>query len=600
MSSGLAAAAVAVRALAPILNDMYVSAKKTTKERLEGWRAGADLQKVALYYERLSSVKTIWSRDEAVSIESFYYPSRIISRTQSRTASGLKDLPEGCVVIEGVVGQGKSIFMRYLALSVLSDPTLKKIPLFIELRNLSEKTTLITLLHNVLAEIGVNADATVFKYLANDDRLVIFLDGFDEIAGEAVSETIGLIHALKISYPNLKIIVSSRPQNAIQNVANFKVVQLDFLNSKDHDKFLKKLGVSPARRVELIEAMENSPEDIQEAISTPLMMSIVVLVYESVHLIPPYLSDFFSALFHVVFTQHDSIKEAFRREHHTGLSEGRLQHLFEAFCYVVMQKDYGRTLSSRQFDECFEKALKYVTGCQCSADNFKADIVGVACLMLEEGVGDVTFLHKGILDYFAAAFGARLNDSLAEKSYNAAAKSYREWRVTLQFLSKIDTQRYLKYYFLVHVAGQVELLTRILKSEDKEGLTTFVRNLYVDMRFRKKKATASIEYVTQDGSEFLEDAARVCTYALNGLEYNRVSIEELGDMAREYPGLHVDMVGDAVMFGIDAAMVMFAYEPVRKSLAAVEREWSGRIQEAKNILAELELSENIIDSSFEV
>jgi len=600
MASELAAATLVVRTLAPILNDAYVGAKKAIKSRMEGWKAGEDLNKIESYYERLSRVKTIWSRDKALPIEDFYYPSRFESKTARKNVLGLNDLPDGCLVVEGVVGQGKSIFMRYLALSILLDSELNKIPLFVELKNVSEKHTLTMLLYRTLNQIGVDADEAVFDYLVCTGKIVILLDGFDEISNNYSGETIGEIYALQIKYPALKIVVSSRPRNDIQKIAAFTIIKLDRLRKKDHDKFLTKLGVGVVRRAELVAAIQESPEDIQSAISTPLMMSIVVLVYESVHRIPPYLSDFFSVLFHVVFTQHDSVKESFRRKHNTGLSEGRLQHLFEAFCFVVMQKAYGRTLSSKRFDECFEQALKYTSDCKCSSDHFRADIVGVACLMLEEGVGDTTFLHKGILDYFAAAFATRFTDVLAERFYLRACTAYRTWKVSLQFLSKIDTHRHLKYYYLISVSADLSKLAAALESGKDRDLISYVDSLFHEITFIKTDEMSQVEYRSLDNSEVVEEVSDLCRDVLMRNDFSRWTVNHFLTLLDDHPGLHFAVKDSELRFGLNTAMLLYGVDGVRSALKGFQRDLEIRVESAKVLLLDFEQRQDTIEMSFEL
>jgi len=594
----IAAVTSVARLLTPILNSVYGAAKGSVKSRLQSWKAGEDLDKISEYYVRLASVKTIFSRDEAIPIDSFYYPSRVSFKSRRKLVNGLKDLPAGCVVVEGVVGQGKSIFMRHLATSILSESAEKQIPIFIELRNVSSKNSLRALIWQALKAIGVDADEEVFSYLVKEQKLVLLLDGFDELLEDSISDVLVEINDLKNINSGLKIIVSSRPQNAIQNVTDFKVVTLEPLKAADHDPFLRKLGVDSHRRVELVAAIKDSPKDIQDSISTPLMMSIVVLVYESVKQIPPYLSDFFSALFHVVFTQHDSLKEAFRRKHHTGLSENKLQHLFEAFCFVVMQKSYGRTLSVSRFHECFEKAQKYVPDAKCSADSFRADIIGVACLMLEEGVGEVTFLHKGILDYFAAAFAARL-DTLSENFYTSISSSYKTWKVTLQFLGKIDPHRYLKYYFLIVVCDELEELSALLQNDDDAEIEAYVADLFSDAEIRFSKNI--VEYTLQPNykNELTEYAASACRDVILGFRVHEKTIADFKDFAL-HSQKHINIVDGAAVFGLDVALEIYGLDSIRDALKEVENEFFRRVELARKQLEEFDSRDAEIDMSFDL
>jgi hypothetical protein len=463
--------AAAITALAkvfsPVINDLYAGAKGSVKKNLEKWSALNGVKGMTRVLVKVESVKTIWSPDKELLLSDFYYPSKALVMGAGRhikSIDGINALPEGNVIIQGTVGQGKSIFMRYLASSAIRSEEVKCIPVFLEFRNFSTKRSLTIAVQKYLESIGVVYSEETFSYLAASGRLVILLDGFDELAEDCVVETIQEIEYLQTKFPETKIIISSRPQNEIQKVGGFSQVNLRPLNNNDYDPFLKRLNIATVKRVELIDAIAGSPSNISGIIQTPLMLTLVVMVYQSERIIPPTLAEFFESLFQVVFTKHDRLKAGFYRKHHSGLSERKLQRLFEAFCFMVIQMGYGRTLKDDQFNSAFEYAQDYADGCVCDVDNFRKDIVKVACLMLEEGLGLTTFLHKSILDYHAAAFIKNSSEEVTKLFYESTTNgAYKRWKSVLQFLESIDSYRYSKDYVisaLPVVLGSLEILLR--------------------------------------------------------------------------------------------------------------------------------------------
>ncbi|KPX14878.1 hypothetical protein ALQ08_03562 [Pseudomonas syringae pv. delphinii] len=469
--------------LAPFLKSIYNGLSDRAKIGFEVWKSANGADVAANYFFRLSQVKTIWTRGDAAYIDEFYYPIILSEGEFVKSVESLHDIESQYFVVQGIVGQGKSIFMRYLALSLLKKSKVDLLPVFIELKDINEKVSMLDLIFDELRSLGLDPTAEVFDALASRNKIALFADGFDEIPGDSVSSVIRELGRMMATYPQMKIGVSSRPGNAIQNLPGFVVLVLHGLDSQDYDPFLERLGVDVFKRHALIMAVEDSPPEIREVMSTPLMLSIVVLIYESYQEIPSYLSEFFDALFHVVFTQHDRKKVAFNRHHYSGLSESDLQHLFEAFCFVVMNKNYGRALSITQFNECFGRAKKYVLGVGCNVQSFKKDIVGVACLMLDEGVGLTTFLHKGILDYFSAAFIARMDSAIASKFYAKCASNYSQWTYMLGFLEKIDHYRFCKFYELGPVKDECVELGEVLAHRGSDSILRYVAEVYPYLEF---------------------------------------------------------------------------------------------------------------------
>jgi hypothetical protein len=447
MSGTLMSAAIIGKAVAPIIKDIYEGAKGEARKALTAWSATGFPKKLARQISQIDAVRTIWSPDENVSLREFYYPCKILNREfEEVPIRSVADLGEGSVVIQGSVGQGKSILIRYLAIQELTSGKSKRIPIFLELRRITKNNSLIELVKNTLSVYGVDVNDSVFSYLASTGRITLLLDGFDEIGSEFAIGAAADIETLVCRYPELQIVVTSRPGNEVQKLSVLTVVEICSLESEDYAPFLKALKITPSKIVELVDAISESPSDISDLITTPLMLTLVVFVYKSEKKIPAELPEFFEKLFYTVFTRHDKLKPLFEREHNSGLSERKLQLLFEAFCFMSMQMGCGRTLNSEQFSEAFEFTQNYVDNAKCDENGFKKDITKVACLMLEEGLGDLTFIHKSIAEYHAAAFVKSSDDEFAKRFYTESAKDWAEWRETLRFLESIDPFRYAKYF----------------------------------------------------------------------------------------------------------------------------------------------------------
>lgn len=469
------------RTLSPVVSDLYKGAKGKVKDSLQKLAIATGTKKLARALLKIESVKTIWSPDKELSIYEFYYPSRICKEDEFEEieVKNISELPAGNLVIQGIVGQGKSIFMRYLASTAMRDEKYCTIPIFLELRTLSNKKNIFQSIGRFFESVGLEFSPELFEYLASSGKIILLLDGFDEISSEVLKDVIDEIEFMQVRYQDMRIIISSRPNNDIQLVSGFKVLDLSILHTGDYDPFLRKLKVTAAKRFELINAIAERSSSVGGIISTPLMMTLVVLVYEAEREIPPTLPEFFEKMFHVVFTRHDRLKLGFSRDHYSGLSERQLQQLFEAFCFMTIQSGAGRSLSSEQFNEAFDLAQDYAEGCECDVSNFRKDIIKVACLMLEEGVNEVTFLHKSILEYYAAAFIKHSSPEVATLFYEEAGlDKYRRWGDVLRFLAAIDSYRYSKEYILKGGPDFLAKLQELIRDGSDSAMIKFVTSIH--------------------------------------------------------------------------------------------------------------------------
>lgn len=445
MPTILAASLTATTLSAP-LKDLYESGKHQFKDKLSKWNNARNIKVLSNKVATYEQVKTIWQREKKVKLSNFYYPSKVIFETgNTKLVLSLRDLPcTGGLVIQGTVGQGKSIFLRYLCIQELSIHSSQRVPVFFELRKLDANVSLEKALMDTLACLGFDINDELFEYYAESGKLVIMLDGFDELEESIVNDVVRSLEGWAIKYPKLQFIISCRPGGEIQKSNHFSVVRLAPLSSEDIKPFMAKIGVKGTTLDNLYKAVEASPNEIRGLLNTPLLLTLLVLVYQSEGIIPNELPEFFKLLFTTVFVKHDRTKPAFNRKLKSGLNDQRLERFFEAFCYAVLRRKYTVNLKQEQLKISHEDAIKF-SGDSCTLEGFKHDIEKVACLLQEDGLY-ISFVHKSLLDYYPAAFVKSCTDEQSLRIYNAITPHWRQWRHVLGFLEYIDKYRFVKYF----------------------------------------------------------------------------------------------------------------------------------------------------------
>lgn len=455
------------RLIAPLIADLYKGAKKAGATGLIRWEVATFPKKLARKLHVIEEVRTLWHPDKEVSLLDFYYPPKMVVGLQTKPLNRLSDLGTGNFVIEGIVGQGKSILLRHLAMQEIVSNDARSLPVFVELRSLTSKFGLAEAIDSQLANFDIDINNETLQFLFRSGRISLLLDGFDELDESLAKDTITQLTSYGTRFPELQVIVTSRPGNEIQKCTSFKTVRIAGLKSVDYSPFLQKLGLDLVKVTQIKEAIRKSPSKVSELITTPLMLTLVVMVYESEKEIPETLPEFFDRLFRVVFSRHDKLKAAFSRKHHSGLSERRLQELFEAFCFMAMQNAFTRSLSHKQFQTAFDEALQYSENCKCELEMFKHDLTKVACLMLEEGLDNTTFLHKSIMEYYAAAFIAHSMDEVASMFYIGVQESSRPWWEVLSFLKNIDPYRFTRDFEVIELKKiQTTILSPLASRQD--------------------------------------------------------------------------------------------------------------------------------------
>lgn len=406
---------------------------------------------------RIDKIKTLLHTEKEVQLSSIFYPSRIVyDGAPARRVTSISDLPPSQnYIIEGTVGQGKSVFLRYLCYRQLKGLS-NQIPLFLELRYLDPKKTLQQFLIEAIAALGLHVDDEFFDFYAKSGRFVLLLDAFDELPQDAVSSTVAALEMLTSRYPELQIIVTSRPNSPLHPSTSFKIIKLEPLAPSDHQQFLATLLGDTNRAKRITQDIQKGPHQVRELLNTPLLLTLLAVIYNADQTVPENEAEFYRRLFDVLLYRHDKTKLGFRRQRYTTLGEQGIRQLFEAFCFFTRQARLG-VLTLEQFCESLTKAMAN-TGLQVDHFKYKDEIVKVACLIQEEGFS-LHFIHKSVQEFYASAFILNSPEKVAIKFYTAmAGTQWQSWRQEIRFLSITDKYRFNRFFFRQQMQKLCELL----------------------------------------------------------------------------------------------------------------------------------------------
>lgn len=222
----------------------------------------------------VAKVKTIYKNDSSIDLHEFYIPTRV--KNVNIQINKIIDVNEENIVLEGTVGQGKSIFMRY---PTYQEAKLgKRIPIFLELRKLENNQSLEDAVSSTIAEWIPIFTKKNFHVLAERGDLVLFLDGFDEVSRDKIKGFLNEIEKWHRYYPKMQMIISSRPGDDIQNISAFKVYQLDPYKYPEQKALIDKLVQEEDVRNILKESIEESNSEIKGLLTTPLMVTLYVMI----------------------------------------------------------------------------------------------------------------------------------------------------------------------------------------------------------------------------------------------------------------------------------------------------------------------------------
>ena len=438
--------------LSKLIDDLYdfVSDKitlKITKNKIH--------KKIPQLIDRINNirfVKTLWQVDRAVDIDSFYCDSHVLIPTKrggdSKRTKVLSVSDFGThrnIVIRGIAGQGKSIFLRYLCIKEFEAG--QRIPIFVELRRIQANETLLDHISRFFNILDLPIDRDLFTILSKSGKFLFFLDGFDEISENMKPIILNEVEYLASTSSDCQFIITSRPNSPIEMSSMFDVVVLDDLKGDEYKNVLTKLTDSTEYANTLIDKVQAHKSAVQYLLCTPLLVTLLIISYKSFQKIPEQLADFYESIFYVLLQRHDGTKPGFFRQRRCSINDNQYREIFDALCYQA--KKTGQTSFTYQtIYEVVNRAMSLLD-IKEDPDKYLKDVVTVTCLILLEG-NEYRFIHRSVQEYYSSCFIKSRPENKLTSFYTACIdySTWLQWDQELSFLSEIDKYRYYKYFLI--------------------------------------------------------------------------------------------------------------------------------------------------------
>lgn len=190
-------------------------------------------------------------------------------------------------VVLGDPGAGKTTLLRHLAANLAKQEDRPWVPLFESLpRLLRDRASLLDRAVRRLERAGHPAQglAEALDRAGRAGKLLLLLDGLDEVPKESQEEAEQLLRDLAVRWPDAPLVVTSRPIGYRSQGAGFREVDLLPLDHNRRRKLLARwfgrmTGTSDEARADRALQALDAPE-LQEVAGNPLYLTLMALLFE--------------------------------------------------------------------------------------------------------------------------------------------------------------------------------------------------------------------------------------------------------------------------------------------------------------------------------
>jgi hypothetical protein len=191
-------------------------------------------------------------------------------------------------VVLGDPGSGKTTLLRHFTASLATERTRSWVPVFESLpRLLDKKEFILDRVRQRMESLGYAGEKLkhVLEQLGREGRLLLFLDGLDEVPRERREEAEQLLRDLAGRWPASPLVVTSRPIGYRSPGAAFREATLLPLDRARRSDFLARwlgraTGTPDGTRAARALASLDSPE-LRELAGNPLYLTLMALLFES-------------------------------------------------------------------------------------------------------------------------------------------------------------------------------------------------------------------------------------------------------------------------------------------------------------------------------
>jgi hypothetical protein len=428
-------------------------------------------------YSRVRTIRTFLKPNEPVDLLEHYVPVTLALNSKRHAVEDVIDLAtkNGRIIISGLAGRGKSVLMRFIALSLYHAPR-GKIPLIIDLRSLNNLSSkdILRFIHAQYRGRG-RVRFEDFQLALHKGYFSLLMDGFDEIDPTVRQEVEGQILALGREYKRTPIVVSGRPDDRFSSWDDFSVFHVcpmtlaqikQLITNAEYDDDVK--------RTFLKRLTDDFFKQHESFLSTPLLAIMLMLTFEEYAEIPNSLHVFYRNAFETLVRRHDAMKAQFLRKTHSNCTADELQRIFASFCVLTYSK------SKFQFNE--EEVLNYVAKSliqqriKSDSRQLLSDLTESICLLQKEGF-EISFVHRSFQEYFCALFVSQAPAGVVSK-YLESGKFRVEDNVLPMLYGMVPERLESEW------ANQaVEQLISKYENDDRKISLRFFQRLFPTLRF---------------------------------------------------------------------------------------------------------------------